>query len=514
MVWKIDDPQGNEAGKIRFELVPYTRGVVLDIGCGPSKAFPHFIGVDNLADSRMFNIAMRPEIVVKSADRLSMFASQGVDAVFSSHLLEHLEDYKGALKEWWRVIRIGGHLCLYLPHKELYPNIGQEGANPDHKHDFLPDDIIAAMEELPGGWELIRNEARNEGQEYSFFQVYKKTPGREKVRNYERKPGKRAAVVRYGAFGDCIQASSVLPGLKEQGFHVTFYCETRGYDVIRDDPHIDEFVIQDKDQVPNHELGLFFEAISKKYDRFINLCESVEGSLLALADRANHRWPHAVRQKMMNMNYLELTHDLAGVPYKFAPRFYPDQQEIMAARREKDRHGPLIMWVLAGSSVHKTYPHQDTMLRKILDETDYKVMTVGDDSTVCLEAGWENESRIIRRAGKITIRQTMALAKICDLVIGPETGVMNAVSFETVPKVLFLSHSSVENLSRDWVNTISLKTPGLPCYPCHQLHFSFEFCKEHKESGTAQCQWDIGPDMCWDAIVQSLGLDEPKVAYG
>ena len=50
MVWRIDDPQGNEAQKIMWELVKYTRGRVLDIGCGNFKAFPHFIGLDNGTD--------------------------------------------------------------------------------------------------------------------------------------------------------------------------------------------------------------------------------------------------------------------------------------------------------------------------------------------------------------------------------------------------------------------------------------------------------------------------------
>ena len=41
-------------------------------------------------------------------------------------------------------------------------------ANPDHKHDFMPDDIIDAMRAF-GGWDLVRNEDRNENIEYSFF---------------------------------------------------------------------------------------------------------------------------------------------------------------------------------------------------------------------------------------------------------------------------------------------------------------------------------------------------------
>ena len=47
MTWDIKTSEGNEAEKIKWELVPYTRGLGLDIGCGPCKAFPHFIGVDN-----------------------------------------------------------------------------------------------------------------------------------------------------------------------------------------------------------------------------------------------------------------------------------------------------------------------------------------------------------------------------------------------------------------------------------------------------------------------------------
>ena len=65
------------------------------------------------------------------------------------------------------------------------------------------------------------------------------------------RPEKTVAVVRYGAIGDNIQASSILPWLKEQGYHVTFYCQSgQGHEAIKHDPHIDRFIIQDKDAVP------------------------------------------------------------------------------------------------------------------------------------------------------------------------------------------------------------------------------------------------------------------------
>src|SRR5574340_1320364 len=170
MSWYADAPQGNESAKIKYDIVPYTRGRGLDLGCGPFKTYPHFIGVDNGHHAEEFGWQFKPDVSIPDCVDLSLFSSESMDFVFSSHLLEHIEDYKAALAEWWRVIRPGGHLVLYLPHKGLYPNIGQPGSNPDHKHDFMPDDIIDATEEHDG-WDLLIEEDRADCIEYSFFQV-------------------------------------------------------------------------------------------------------------------------------------------------------------------------------------------------------------------------------------------------------------------------------------------------------------------------------------------------------
>lgn len=174
-MWRPEDPQGDEAGKVKYDVVQYTRGVVLDLGCGPKKAFPHFIGIDSGKDTELFGIAMKPDLVVADcADLSETIQDASVDAIFSAHLLEHIEDYRAALKDWWRCLKVGGHLVLYLPHKAFYPNIGQPGANPDHKHDFEPADIIDAMRDVEAGWDLVERENRNEGMEYSFLLVFRK----------------------------------------------------------------------------------------------------------------------------------------------------------------------------------------------------------------------------------------------------------------------------------------------------------------------------------------------------
>jgi predicted SAM-dependent methyltransferase len=170
MTWKPDLPVGNEARKCKYDIVRYTRGKVLDLGCGPWKPFPHFIGIDTRDE--WTDLPWNPDIVM-DATRLSIFASNSVDAVFSSHLLQILDEPARALKEWWRVIKPNGCLILYLPHKKFYPNKGETGAHQLHQHDFEPDDIVGMMKEA-GSWDLLVNEDRNEEDEYSFLQVFKK----------------------------------------------------------------------------------------------------------------------------------------------------------------------------------------------------------------------------------------------------------------------------------------------------------------------------------------------------
>lgn len=506
MVWRAEDPQGDEASKVKYDVVPYTRGVVLDLGCGPKKAFPHFLGVDSCKDTELFGIDIRPDIKVDDCADLSAAINDAtVDAVFSSHLLEHITDYHSALKDWWRCIRVGGHLVLYLPHKALYPNIGMPGANPDHKHDFEPLDIINAMRDVADDWDLLVRETRSAGTEYSFLLVFKKLSQPGTLHSWATTVAagrkKQACVVRYGGFGDMLQAANVFPALKREGYHVTVMTTPKGQDILAQDPHVDAWFIQDKDQVPNHELSDFWAAAARRYDRFINLSESVEGTLLAMPGRANHQWPKPVRDKYLNQNYLEFTAELAGVPYASEAAFYPTQAENTGAQARLLHGGFNVVWALAGSSCHKFYPGQDAVIARLLLEKPHcRIFLVGDDACKLLETGWENEPRVVRLSGELSIRDTLALAKVADAVVGCETGVLNAVAFESNRKVVLLSHSSHENLTKHWRNTVALAAAELPCYPCHRLHYTREHCFEQPETGAALCQAAIAPDDVFTAI--------------
>jgi predicted SAM-dependent methyltransferase/ADP-heptose:LPS heptosyltransferase len=521
MTWSLENSKNDEASKIRWETIPYFHGRILDIGCGPYKTFPHWTGVDN--GHHWGNLGV--DVRVDTAEKLDVFGSRSWDGVFSSHLLEHIpyENVPNALKEWVRVVKDGGHLMLYLPDEDEYPKVGHKYANTDHKWDVSYDKLMEAMEKVERGWDLIDFQKRNETDEYSLWFVFRIGGKGHRTSFMSPKPAKRAAIVRYGAQGDMIQMSSILPWLKSEGYWIDLYCQSGdGYEVIKHDPHIDRFIIQGKDEIPNQFLKQFWDYTRPKYDKWINLCESVEGTLLASPGRATFEWTNEARAVHMERNYLEWTHLLAGVPPPYRPAFHSTLDEKSWARRWKERTKArnVILWSLAGSSGHKVWPHLDTIIARVmLEMPDTHVVLVGDASCMILEQGWENEKRVHRQSGKWSIRESMAFAEVADLVIGTETGLLNAAGHMATPKIITLSHSSQEMLTKHWKNVIALEQPaGVGCskHPCRQLHGGeghspWEDCPRHDETGTALCQFHIHPDMMWEAILSVLRTNVPNL---
>jgi ADP-heptose:LPS heptosyltransferase len=334
------------------------------------------------------------------------------------------------------------------------------------------------------------------------------------------KPEKTCAIVRYGAIGDMIQSSTLFPYLKEQGYHLTVYCQSGpGYECVKHDPHVDRWIIQDKNAVPPQFLVEFWEEEKTKYDKWINLSSSMETVLLASPYTVQWEWPNKVRQKYLNRNYTEWIHEIAEVPPPYRPKFFSTVEERLWAKEKYRTYGRRnILWSLAGSSGHKVWPYLDNVLAGLmLKYPDVHVVLVGDGSCQVLEAGWENEKRIHRKSGKWSIRESMAFAEVADLIIGTETGLLNAAGMMDSWKIINLSHSSQENLTKHWKNTIVLEQPeGVGCkkYHCHQLHGGdatspWLDCPsyEDKTMKVSMCQYHITPQMMFDAIETVLGKE-------
>lgn len=331
-----------------------------------------------------------------------------------------------------------------------------------------------------------------------------------------------ACVIRYGAYGDIVQAMSVVRQLKKDGFHVTFVTQHPGHEVAMMDPAIDRLVIQTVNQIPMAQLGMFwpwFEQFgapgAKKFDKWVNLTESVESNLLAIPGNIRFVWPALARHNMMNRNYLELQHEIGKCDYNPSYTFYSNDEEkkwreLELARMKKAGITKYVFWPLAGSSrTHKLWPHAHHIWEHLLKHyPDWGVLTTGDDTCQLLEKGFEGRQRMWLTSGKYSMRQSLLMMETASVVIGPETGLMSAAAFYPMPKVALLTHSTVENLTRDWVNTTSMWAPNTHCPgrganeapACHKMLPSFEGCLQNPETKVAQCSTETLPEWVWGVI--------------
>jgi len=110
----------SETSFCRERLKGYCKGNGLDLGYGGDPIVPNAITVD--VPETNYAVGAVPLNLKGDASNLFWFKDEAMDYVYSSHLLEDFEKNKtkSVLLEWLRVLKIGGHLILYLPDEQAY----------------------------------------------------------------------------------------------------------------------------------------------------------------------------------------------------------------------------------------------------------------------------------------------------------------------------------------------------------------------------------------------------------
>jgi SAM-dependent methyltransferase len=70
------------------------------------------------------------------------------DYVYSSHCLEHMMYPTSAIREWFRVLKVGGYLVITVPHRDLYEKKLDLPSrwNAGHRRFYLPSDLLQEIE--------------------------------------------------------------------------------------------------------------------------------------------------------------------------------------------------------------------------------------------------------------------------------------------------------------------------------------------------------------------------------
>ncbi|HMI20266.1 MAG TPA: class I SAM-dependent methyltransferase [Sphingomonas sp.] len=76
------------------------------------------------------------------------FADGSFDAIYSSHCFEHIGDWLGVLRDWYRLLRVGGFLVIVVPHQLLFERKRKlpSPINPDHKRFYTPVSLLSEIE--------------------------------------------------------------------------------------------------------------------------------------------------------------------------------------------------------------------------------------------------------------------------------------------------------------------------------------------------------------------------------
>jgi SAM-dependent methyltransferase len=116
---------------LRFFLKHYNFKKVLDLGCGVGHLWPELEGKEVMAIDTYppERVMLLPHVQYVQADFMGQVHFGRVDALFSSHVVEHMQDTKLFLQKFFSFIDDGSPWCIMWPPP-------QPGIREGHLHHF------------------------------------------------------------------------------------------------------------------------------------------------------------------------------------------------------------------------------------------------------------------------------------------------------------------------------------------------------------------------------------------
>jgi len=315
-----------------------------------------------------------------------------------------------------------------------------------------------------------------------------------------KKKKKRALVIRYGALGDGIIATACFPYLKRDGYDITLRGSGRVLDVCQNNPHISSFVKHERGSVEQGKLHEHFETIGEGYDKVVNLTSTMENKHLFCYPQPEYykslgwrRWRNAPFNWYENQ-VIKAGYEPEG---RVLGQMFFSKKEVKKVKyflkRLDYKKNFIFMWALSGSSIHKVYRWYEKVAREFLKRHP--------NSILISSGGYEGKILTFQHERAYDLSRTeqpfrfsACLSKYVNLVLGPETGLLNAAGCFKTPKICFLTHSGKHNLTRHWHNDYSMQS-HCHCSPCYYLH-------KYKSIWQNWCEVD---DLGWPKCVDTPG---------
>ena len=168
-------PQLNAAAAIDLEgdlcrtLVRDSHEKILELGCGGKKTLARAVGVDHSGHGEECTHISQASVADVQADvqQPLPFEDFSQDCIIARHILEHCIDQIQTIKNWNRVLRIGGKLIVAVPDEAVTSGVPM---NPEHCHAYTQESLANLLEAC--GFEKVQSESARNG--VSFVGCYEK----------------------------------------------------------------------------------------------------------------------------------------------------------------------------------------------------------------------------------------------------------------------------------------------------------------------------------------------------
>lgn len=305
----------------------------------------------------------------------------------------------------------------------------------------------------------------------------------------------RILIFRSGAYGDVIITTPVVRYLHQQGHEIYYVTSKRGMEVLKGNPHIHKLIAHDEGiKVENLANHIEWLQRKNKCERVIDFSESIEVSLSQHPRGPDYKLPKQERIARFNRNFYEYSFEHAKLekPDSYKPELFFDKSELDEARKHLKPECYNVLIGLAGSGSNKCWPWMMDFCNEVSKEMpDVHFITVGDVRCQILEDSMEGN--ITKLSGNISMRQSMALTSMVDLVICPDTGIAHAAGCYDTPKLVLLGHNTIECITKHFTNDYSIEADQkkAPCAPCLYLIYNMKMqCPLNPVTQSSVCMAD------------------------
>ncbi len=295
--------------------------------------------------------------------------------------------------------------------------------------------------------------------------------------------------------GDTTWLSAALPLLHRAGYVVDVCPLPGGRVVLENNPYVRTLVVWEEQRDPEGQpiaaetrsssalvfrerYEAWLEALRGQYDEVKAFPLMNETVGLWSPRHREYSLPHAERQTDLCYPDDILRQFGFGWIRGALPELYPSPDELTwlrSLRGEHDAKGEcVLLWHATGTAFNKWLPQTPLYVGALLAQYPRLIVyLLHDERALAIQDSFTLSESVRDRCRSIygvwSFRQQLLATSIADLVIGPESSIVNASAAFDTPKVIFYSHSQHKNLSRHWWNAYPIHpTSQCECAPCYR----------------------------------------------